>query len=289
MEDELHEVRERFYIGAFGAALEHATKTQCRNDLAETEKRALEARCYLATGKYSQLKDLRDSPEPGQRCTALMAMFIKAKDGSQKQRAYDQLMELAKTSKDPAATYLTTCAMVQQGDVVEAINLLQGIGQTAEVQALKLQLYLAIHRNDLATKQMKDLAAISDDHAISKISSAFVHVATGNYQEAFLLYTDLEAQYGDDMMTVPSSAILNGKACANLQRGNFAEVPEDLNRVFETSPSDTDTLINLCAASIYLGKDEDATKYLGFLRKCAPEHAICKKIEHMENSFANFV
>lgn len=62
------------------------------------------------------------------------------------------------------------------------------------MMALRAQLYTMLYRNDLATKQAKEVAAISDDHAISKVINAIVASATGNYQEAFLLYCDLEAQ-----------------------------------------------------------------------------------------------
>ncbi len=78
---------------------------------------------------------------------------------------------------------------------------------------------------------MREINAISDEAAISKIISASLHMATGNYQESFLLYCDIEALYGDDMMASPSMVVLNGKAVANMQRGNFAEVGEDLVRV----------------------------------------------------------
>ena len=61
--------------------------------------------------------------------------------------------------------------------------------------------------------------AINDDHVVSKVLAALVNAATGNYQEAFLLFCDLEALYGEELEKFPSMAILNGKGCANLLAG----------------------------------------------------------------------
>ncbi|CAD7956860.1 unnamed protein product [Amoebophrya sp. A25] len=289
MEDELHEVRERFYIGAHGAALERAQSTQTRNDLTEAERKGIEARCYLSLGKFSQLKDLRTSPEASQRCCALFAMFTKAKEATHKQKAFADLVELAKTSRDQTATYLAACAHAIQGEPVEAVNLVQANGlSTAEMQALTTQLLIAMNRVDLAQKQLTTVTSISDDHAISKMAGAMVNLARGDFQEAFLLYCDVEAQYGDDIAAVPSSTISNGKAAANMQRGNFSEVPEELQKMHESSPGDQDTLVNMCATSIYTGNDEDAAKYIATLRKVAPEHAIIRKLDHLVSSIQNY-
>ena len=46
LEDELHEVRERFFVGAFTPALERAQSTQAKNDLTEAERKGIEARWY---------------------------------------------------------------------------------------------------------------------------------------------------------------------------------------------------------------------------------------------------
>ncbi|CAD7924780.1 unnamed protein product [Amoebophrya sp. A120] len=290
LEDELHPTRERFYMGAYTAALATGEKAATRNDIAESEKKGIMGRCYLALGKFSQLKDLRNSPEASQRCCALFAMFTKAKEQAHKDKAFGDLVELAKSSRDQTATYLAACAYALQGDALEAVNLVQASGfTTPEMQGLLAQLFLAMYRVDLATKQMRQVNQVSDDHVIAKMVSALVNLANGNYQEAFLLYCDVEAQYGDEVATIPSSAICNGKACANLQRGNFSEAPEELSKMQEVAPGDQDTLVNLCATSIHLGNEEEAKKHIETLRKVNPEHALIKKLDHLHNSVANYV
>lgn len=80
------------------------------------------------------LKDLRNSPEAGQRCCALFAMFTKAKERAHKDKAFADLVELAKSSRDQTATYLAACAHAMQGEIIEAITLVQSTGtRTSEV------------------------------------------------------------------------------------------------------------------------------------------------------------
>ena len=71
---------------------------------------------------------MRDSPEAAQRCCALFAMFLKASQPAHKQKAYDQLVELANTSKDQTAGYLAAAAQALSGDLIEAVATTQQSG-----------------------------------------------------------------------------------------------------------------------------------------------------------------
>lgn len=284
----MHEVRERYYVGAYNGALTYSAKVKPRNDVTEAEKKGLEARSWLATGKYSQLKDKRESPDASERCTALMAMFLKQKDGPQKRKHFDALLQLAQSSKDLTATYLAAAAAAALGNIVDAIEITKGCGQTPDIMALRTQFFLLLHRTDLAGKQLREVSQLADDHAVAKVASALVHLGTGNYQEAFLLFCDLEAQYGEDLLQHPSAILLNGKICAQLQRGNWEDACEDLARLNEAAPNDTDTLINLAVCAAHRGQS-DWEAHVDKLRQIAPEHHISQKLTHLEATFANFV
>lgn len=47
--------------------------------------------------------------------------------------------------------------------------------------------------------------------------------------------------------------------------------------------------VNLCSYSANTDNAEELEKYLGHLRKVAPDNAVCKKLTHLETSIANFV
>ena len=82
---------------------------------------------YMATGKFSKLKDMQNSPEPGQRSAALLAIYLKNRDPSKKKQALEALLEQAK--KDPTAMYLAVCACVLAGEEETALSLIMEAGR----------------------------------------------------------------------------------------------------------------------------------------------------------------
>lgn len=80
MEDELQDVRERFFIGAYASAIEYCERIPHKlNEILESEKNSMLNRSYLSTGKFSKLKNLRDSEEASLRSIANFAIYLKAK------------------------------------------------------------------------------------------------------------------------------------------------------------------------------------------------------------------
>lgn len=91
MEDELLEVRDSFYVGAYSRSLQLSEQTAVSSDMVAAEKEALNARywtgfivsvhplnhwyrCYLAAGMLDHIKGMQHSPNPALKATALMAV-----------------------------------------------------------------------------------------------------------------------------------------------------------------------------------------------------------------------
>merc|ERR1719453_571817 len=146
--------------------LEGAT---CSNDLSQGERDSLLARCYLSLGQYDKLKAMQNSDCPGQKATALMAVFSKTRNEQQKASAKDRLVELAKTSHDAPTTALAAMAMASSNELTDAVQLTQGASQM-EMQALRVQLFMQMHRMDLAEKQLRELTATSDDSSVTRLA-----------------------------------------------------------------------------------------------------------------------
>jgi hypothetical protein len=85
----------------------------------------------MATGKFSKLKEMQNSPEPGQRSAALLAIYLKNKDAGKKQAALDALAEQAK--KDPTAMYFAVCGCVLAGDETNALGLITEAGENQQM------------------------------------------------------------------------------------------------------------------------------------------------------------
>lgn len=73
-----------------------------------------------------------------------------------------------------------------------------------------------------------------------------------------------------------------------MQRGNFSEALEDLQKTHEMFPSDADTLINLAASSLHAGKEQEANEFIDILQKQNPSNPVVEKLELLAESFATF-
>merc|ERR1719265_469964 len=98
-------------------------------------------------------------------------------------------------------TALAAMALAGSNELTDAVQLTQGASQM-EMQALRVQLFMQMHRMDLAEKQLRDLTATSDDSSVTRLATSLCNLGNGNSQEAFLTYTDLESQFlGEDADT----------------------------------------------------------------------------------------
>lgn len=302
MSDELAPLRDLFAISAFTPSLENCKKLSTgpktagglSGDLFQAELLAIEGRCYLATGKYSLLKDFKDHPEAGARSCALTAMFLRAKEPATQQKAFDSLLDLAKTSKDPAAVYLAACCYMVKGEddpnmLVEAIRLLESVPSENSLTGLKGQALLGLHQQSFAVASMRECATANDESAVCKVLSALVNLVGGNSQEAFLLYCDIEAQFGEALENGGLSlSVLNGKAAANMQRGCWGEASEELERAVKAAPGDVDTLANLASLSCWKENADEMEKWLTQLGRVQTDHWLVRKIGHLEASLKGF-
>ena len=87
-----------------------------------------------------------------------------------------------------------------------------------------------VARTPLQGSQLRMLIAISPQY----------NIAAQEYNEAFMCFCDIEMQWD------PTAPLLNAKAAANMQRGNFQDTHEDLSKALEMPRSgdlDKDTLV----------------------------------------------
>eukprot|EP00397_Hematodinium_sp_SG-2012_P041111 GEMP01045202.1.p1 GENE.GEMP01045202.1~~GEMP01045202.1.p1 ORF type:complete len:307 (+),score=80.06 GEMP01045202.1:50-922(+) len=289
MDDELQEIRDHFFIGSFTRALELITRylnePRSMGDINAAELGSIKARTHLGLRKFGELKALKDSPNPGEQATSQMTIFLNSNQEKQKEDAGKKIIELATSTKDINATNLAAAYLAHQGDYVEAFNLTKGY-DTVEMMALRAQIYLCMSRQDLATDVVNEMYRLAEDAAITKMTSSLLNIAKGNYQEAFLTYCDIQALYGEESMTAPSSILLNAKAACNLHRGMYTEAQEDTVRALDLNPRDSDALVNLIAIHIHL-KEDHAAQFTA-LKEKFPLHPLVQKAQTLDTAFAAF-
>lgn len=287
MDDELQEIRDNFYVGNFAKALQLCQSTQMSNDLSTGERDATLARCCLALDKFSELKAMQNSENPGQKAAALTAVLSKSKNDQQREQAKEKLTTLAKESHDVVTAMLAVSALAQNNEIPDAVTMSQA-HQTQEMQALRVYLYLLANRADMAERQCRDMAGANDDSAVFRLASAAVKLATGDPQEGYLTYGDLASQFPGDAEESTSAILMVGKAVANMQRGMFTEAVEDLVRAQAVTPNDPDVLVNSCCCATHLKKPEEFQQSYAKLEQMHPNHPYVKKTQSISAAFQRF-
>eukprot|EP00928_Gymnodinium_smaydae_P078633 TRINITY_DN62743_c0_g1_i1.p2 TRINITY_DN62743_c0_g1~~TRINITY_DN62743_c0_g1_i1.p2 ORF type:complete len:328 (+),score=95.34 TRINITY_DN62743_c0_g1_i1:102-986(+) len=288
MEDELSEVRDNFYAGNFQKAMEMSQSAAPSNDLAQTENDALFARCCLAIGQIDKLKTMQNSPNPGQKASALMALMSLTPKEQVKAQAKEHLLKLATDTQDMTTTMLAAIVTAGEGSYTEAVKMAQA-HPTLEMQALCVFICLICNQASMAERMLQEMSGQNDDSVAYRLAQAAVKLVTGDPEEAYLIYCDLSAQFpiveGDDSGSV---LLLCGKGVANMMRGMWTEAIEDLQRAHERAPNDADVLINLCCCDTNLGKKDDFNQHFAKLAQAAPAHPYVVKTQGISQVFAKF-
>jgi len=287
-DDELQELRDNFYVGNFQRALDLADTVDASNDLVQNERDAIIGRCCLGLSLFDRLKAMQNSECPGQKACALTAVMTKSKQDAQRQAAKERLMTLATDSGDLSVAMLAACALMHDGSWQDALILTQA-HPTLEMQALKVIIYIMMNRTDVAEKALQSMAGTNDDAAAFRIASAAVKQATGDPEEAYLIYCDLASQYppveGDDAGSV---FLLTCKAVANMRRSMWTEAMEDLQRAAALAPNDADVLVNTCVCETHLRLKDDFQQHYAKLEQLYPSHPYVSKMAGIKQSFSRF-
>lgn len=288
MEDALQEVRDNFYVGNFQKAMDLCQSAQPGSDIEQWECDATFARCCLSLMATDKLRAMTASESPGQRAAAFFHVITKSPKEDQRQKGKDKLKEHIAEKQDMGSSILGANILAMDGNFQDALNLTVA-HPTAEMQALRVFIYLMCNQVGQAEKQLQEMSGTNDDSAVYQMAAAAVHLASGNPEEAYLTYCDLSTKFpmldGEDSGSV---MLQTGKAVANMQRGMWQEALEDLNRAHSQAPNDPELLVNLCCCMTHTGQKEEFTQYYEQLEKVAPNHPYVAKTNSIKDSFARF-
>jgi predicted Zn-dependent protease len=282
MEDDLHEARDHFYAYNFSKALQILDNI-VGDDLVEVEKDALKARAYLGLGEIQKTKALQTTGDnPAVKASAYTHVYLKSANEN-KAKGRERLMELLAQKKDPTVVFFAACVLAQEGQCTDAFDLLKD-ATSPDLCALKAQILVLINRPELAEQETRQ-APDGGDSAASKMVASAVQMCSGNFQEAFLTYMDLQSQYWGDADAV---ALLNGRAAANIHRENYEEANEDLQRALALEPTNDLSLTNLACVSVHMQQGDEADKYLALLSEKHPAHPVSVKSQELKEAMERF-
>jgi len=278
--DLLFAVRNNYYLGSYQHAISEASDLEGLVEQEKIERDLFVYRSYIELGSYELVINEIPSTAP----QALQAVKLLAQYHGGKLAKEQVLATLAEWQADPATAGNVMVLLVaglihtSEGNYVEALRAVHG-GQNLEMMAVAVMNYLKIDRVDQAEKQLKAMAALDEDATVTQLALAWVNVFLGGakVQDAAYIYQEL----GDKFSW--SVRLLNGSAVCNMRMGRWEEAESQLLEAFEKDAKHPDTLANLVAASLHLGKP--ASRYVGQLKTIAPTHIAVQRSATAEEAF----
>ncbi|XP_037972017.2 coatomer subunit epsilon [Plutella xylostella] len=282
--DELFDVKNAFYVGNYQQAITEALSiTQISSPTVKTERDSFLYRSYIAQGNHrivsqelknadvllQPLKTLVDYLSPQANKPAIVA---------------DIDARVAKGLELQNDIFLLVAATIyyHEENYEAALKILHGT-ESLELRAYTLQCLLAMHRPDLAKKQLKILQDQEDDSTLTQLAQAWLNLSQGGpgVQDAHYSVMELTERLGA-LGAAPSAV----GAAAAASRGMWEECEQTLVEAQARSPHDADLLLGLAVAARHSSKaPEVASRYLAQLLDSHPSHPFTKEYLAKGNEF----
>ncbi|KAF5733593.1 Coatomer epsilon subunit isoform 1 [Tripterygium wilfordii] len=280
--DQLFNLRNNFYLGAYQAAINNSDLPNLSPEDA-VERDSLVYRSYIALGSYQLvINEIDSSAATPLQAVKLLALYLSSPDN--RESTITSLKEWLNDSairSNPILRLIAGTIFMHEEDHNEALKHTNTVVHAAnmELHALNVQIYIKMHRSDYAEKQLRLMQQIDEDHTLTQLANAWVNLAVGGskIQEAYLIFQDFSEK------NIMTGLILNGKAVCCMHMGNFDEAETLLLEALNKDAKDPETLANLVVCSLHLGKS--SSRYLSQLKLSHPDHILVKRTSSAEESF----
>ena len=302
--DELFDIKNAFYTGNFQTCINEAQKLKVSDPDLSTDRDVLMYRSYLALKKYRVvLEEVGPSSKPLLKPLAMLAQFLSSPN---KREAIVTEVDSLMSGDVDVTNYvqLIVAASVYLGvDQPESALRVLHPSDHLECLALKIQALLAIHRPDLAKKELKVMTEKDEDATITQLAMAWTNLSLGGdkIQEAYYIYQEMIDKLGS------TATLLNGQAVTFLAQGKYSEAEAALNEAMEKDPNNPDTLVNMIVLTQHQGKAPEvvqrnvstismliptvqvSNRYLSQLKDMDPNHSFVLKLNSKEQDFDRMV
>lgn len=241
--DELFDVRNSYYLGNYQQCIKEGQRLKSADPKGLLEKDFYVWRSYLAQKKYKVVLEEKLPEE-----LSSIKLFAEYLSIPSKRESILALLDKESTSSDfDIITYASI--YIEEGQYESALRLLN-FGSHLELSALKVHTLLAMFRNDLALKELKQMQERDEDNTLTQLCSAWVHIANNGdkLNEAYYTLQDLIDKYG------ATPILVNAQAAVLIAQEKYEEAWDLLQ---DTSADSEDTLINNMVAAGRLGKGNE--------------------------------
>eukprot|EP00741_Cyanophora_paradoxa_P025725 tig00000388_g24824.t1 len=284
--DELFELRNFFYLGAFQKALQEAATVTATTEALKIEKEVFVYRSHIGLGNHKTvLAEVKDSAPTALQSVKLLATYLASEDNKE-----IALMTVKEWLSDPISQNNPTLQVVagtiftHERNYEEALRALHQ-GTTLEMQYMSIQTLIRIDRIDVAEKQLRAMQQAEDDATLTQLATAFVGMAQGGskVQESFTILQDLSERYASSAM------LLNGMAVCQMTLGKFEEAEKLLLDAITKDGNSAEAMMNLVAVFHHNRRSQEAiAKYVTALREKHPNSEWSMQYTALEKGFDRF-
>ncbi|KAM4884195.1 coatomer subunit epsilon isoform 2-T2 [Sylvia borin] len=186
--DELFDLRNNFYIGAYQAAINEAQRAKPSSPQREVERDVFLYRAYIAQRKFGVVLDeIKANASPELQAVRMFAEFL-AKENQRDSIVADLDKKMSKNLDVSNSTFLLMAASIychdQNPDA--ALRALHQ-GESLECLAMMVQILLKLDRVDLARKELKKMQEQDEDATLTQLAAAWVNLALDSSHPETLL------------------------------------------------------------------------------------------------------
>jgi coatomer protein complex subunit epsilon len=277
----MYALRDSFYLGAFGVAMNQSVnEIPNLSDEEAIERDTIVYRSYIAVGSYQLvINEIKESAATALQAVKLLALYLASPDN--KESVITSLHEWlgdAAIGNNPTLRLIAGIIFMHEQNYNEALKWTNA-GGTMELHALNVQIYIKMHRSEYASKQLGIMQQTDEDHPLTQLATAWYYLSVGGQkiQEASLIFQDFSDK---DYRT---GLVLNGRAVCCMHMGKFEEAETFLLEALNKDAKDPETLANLIVCSLHLGKP--SSRYLSQLTLSHPDHLLVKCTSTADEKF----
>lgn len=276
---DIFDVRNALHTGAYQQCINEAERSSTDDD----ECKVLMYRAMVALGKYAIVKsEIGSDASSDLQAVKRLATYHKGSKAGVVAEV-KKLQEDGISMSNPTVALLSGTVFFLEGAHDEALRCLKHSGaESSETVALAAQVLVAMHRPDMAKKELKKMEEIDEDSTLCKLTKSWIGLAIGgegelSHEEAFYNFKELSEKYGDTPL------LLNGQAAALLQSGKFEEAEQALEEAQTKDPNNAETMINMIALYAHVGKSPD--RLFAQLKDEHPNHPYTVAFVAKEDEF----
>ncbi|OSD05493.1 hypothetical protein PYCCODRAFT_1432653 [Trametes coccinea BRFM310] len=298
---ELYHVKQQFTLGAYKSLVSLSLPDADSPDYIPTL--VYQARAHLALDDPSAALALvpSDTENVALRAVAALSRYVTAEADPAKEEARDAALEQLRDLcvevegddedvsewEKGTVRVLSAIAFARAGEIEEALETLGAGGETHNLEAVAytVQIYLSIHRPDLARKEFERAKRWAEDDLLLQLIEASIGLVTGRdaYADAHAFFSE---QLANPSLTSPR--LLTARGVARLLRGELSAAKSDLEEaaVQMGGKPDSETLgAQTVAAGLGAAKTAEADQLFGQLSTEHPGFPLVLDLERKAHLF----